>query len=306
LGDDLNSYKLEELCLEVTKECLLDCLHCSTDAAMGKEVLDTNVSIRTINDFEALGGKQLELSGGDPLLDPDIWKILDHCKGKPFQTTLYTTGIANMPVPEIVKKLDVDRVAISLQEPPITSVNYSSTTKKFMKGLIKKGIETTVHFVPMKLNYKNFDKLFKECEEMGVKEVKILRLIPQGRALQNWDKIHLPEMELKRFIEEVSKKHPSKVKLGDPTAFYSDEKGHCKAATSTCLIDPLGDVYPCPALKTRPTLSAGNVYEQSLREIWEKGFESIRRSKEISGYTHCLAPWIKSPTFEEAIIEIKG
>jgi radical SAM protein with 4Fe4S-binding SPASM domain len=301
---DMGSYRLEELCLEITGECLLDCIHCSTEAGIGRERLDTNVVKRIIDDFESLKGKELEISGGEPLLHPDIWKILEYCENRSFETTLYSTGVANIPVNKIVDRLNVDRVATSIYEPPITSKDYSTITKEFIRGLVRKGIEVTVHFVPMRQNYKNFGRLVEECEEMGVNEIKILRLRPQGRALRYWKEIHLPEKELKKFIE--ASKISDRIKLGTTLEIYVGCRGYCKAATSTCLIDSGGNVYPCPGLKRDEYLCAGNIHSQSLREIWEKGLQPIREFKRMTGYDYCLSPWIHYTSFEDAIREIEG
>jgi radical SAM protein with 4Fe4S-binding SPASM domain len=43
------------------------------------------------------------------------------------------------------------------------------------------------------------------------------------------------------------------------------ESGGCMAGTQYCRITPEGDVTPCPYM----TLVAGNVREQSFREIWQ-------------------------------------
>jgi radical SAM protein with 4Fe4S-binding SPASM domain len=298
----MGSYMLEELCLEITSECLLDCIHCSTEAGIGRERLDTNVVKRIIDDFESLKGKELEISGGEPLLHPDIWKILEYCKNRSFETTLYSTGVANIPVSKIVDRLDVDRVATSLYEPPITTKDYSMITKEFIRGLVRKGIKVSVHFVPMRQNYRNFGRLVEECEEMGVDEIKILRLRPQGRAKENWLWIHLPEKELKKFIEEAPK-ISDRIELSTTLELYVGRRGYCRAATSTCLIDSRGNIYPCPGLKRNERLSAGNIHSQSLREIWGKGFQPIREFKRMTGYDYCLAPWIHYRSFEDAIRE---
>ena len=42
----------------------------------------------------------------------------------------------------------------------------------------------------------------------------------------------------------------------------------CGAATATCCICPEGEVYPC-AFFQAPEFEAGNLHEQSFREIWQ-------------------------------------
>jgi len=56
-------WKLKELCFEITNECLLNCIHCSSSSKVGEGYLDKESIIRTINEFEEMGGKELEISG---------------------------------------------------------------------------------------------------------------------------------------------------------------------------------------------------------------------------------------------------
>lgn len=306
-------HELEELCLEITNECLLNCMHCSSSSHVEDERLDKETVLKVIDDFEDLGGKELEISGGEPLLHPDVWEILKYCENKSFLTTLYTTGIANVPISDVVNKLNVDRVVISLNGTAeitreVTGGDSYRETRDFMRMLVERGVKTEAHFVPMKQNYRDFDKLLKECKEVGIGRVKIIRLMPQGRALENWEKIHLPEMEFKKFIEYVYRLDSDiKIEIGTPTSAYLCLDGKCKAATSSCLIRPDGNVYPCPALKTDSTLCAGNVKEKALRDIWNDGFYITRGFKEVA-QPYCLAPWIapRSYSLVECMREIRG
>lgn len=304
-----SKYRLEELCLEITNKCLLDCVHCSSGSSIDGSELDENIIKEVIDDFEDLDGKELEISGGEPLLHSNVWKILNYCKNRMFSTTLYSTGISNIPPHIAAKKINVNRVAVSLfgtkeVTKRITGKDCYEISKSFIKNLIKRRIPTTVHFVPMKQNYRNFNELVEECEEMGVDEIKILRLMPQGRAKSNWREIHIPEVKFRRFIEYVQEMDSNvRITIGKPASYAQREK--CKACMSTCLINSDGNVYPCPALKTKGVLSAGNIYEESLKDIWSQGFYSIRMFKELSGYHYCLAPRVMTHSdLREAIKEI--
>jgi len=293
-------WKLKELCFEITNECLLNCIHCSSSSKVGEGYLDKESILRTINEFEEMGGKELEISGGEPLLHPNIWEILDYCKRRNFSTTLYTSGIGRALPSELANKINVDKAAVSLQgarkiTEEVTGKDCYEQIKTFIKSLVENGIETEVHFVPMKQNYHDFENLLKECESIGVKNIKILRLIPQGRALDNWERIHVPEIELKEFLKRIYEIDTSiKIEIGNPLKPYKNERMNCKAAIASCLINSRGYVYPCPALKTDPLLSAGNIHEKSLTELWEEGFESIRKFREYVKHSDCLASWIKT------------
>ena len=294
--------KLNELCLEITNQCLLECIHCSSSSSPNQtNYLDRKTIFRVIDEFERLEGEELEISGGEPLLHPNIWEILEYCKHKPFHTTLYTSGIAKESIHELVRKIDVDKVAVSLHgtretTKEITGSDCYEKVKEFIKSLREKGRNVDIYFVLMKQNYKDFEYLVEECEKIKVENIKVLRLMPQGRARENWEKIHLSELEVKEFLNRLyDVKTNIRIEIGNPFKLYLNERTICKAGINTCLINSNGDVYPCPALKTKHYLSAGNIHENSLEDIWKKGFENLRNFKRMVKSSYCLAPWIVNP-----------
>jgi len=293
-------WNLKELCFEITNECLLNCIHCSSYSKIGESHLNKEIILKTVDEFEEMGGEVLEISGGEPLLHPNILEILDYCKEKDFSTMLYTSGIARMSPLELASRINIDKVAISLEgtrktTKEITGKDCYDEVKGFIGSLVKNDVDVEVYFVPMKQNYLDFKNLVKECESAGVKNIKILRLIPQGRALDNWEKIHIPEVELKNFVKSIYEIDTSvRIEIGNPLKPYKNEKMNCKAAVSICLINSMGDVYPCPALKTNSSLCGGNIHEKSLTYIWVDGFEPIRKFREYVKHFDCLASWVKS------------
>ncbi|MBW2624303.1 MAG: SPASM domain-containing protein, partial [Deltaproteobacteria bacterium] len=120
---------------------------------------------------------------------------------------------------------------------------------------------------------------------LEVDELALLRFVPQGRG---WKNRKLLEMSLENFenlLKQVARekeKYPGvSVRVGCPMDFLSmyekDLEPHeCKAGLTTCAITPDGDVVPCPGFKCSPDFMAGNILEDSLVDIWEKGFSSLR------------------------------
>lgn len=291
------NYTLEELCLEITNDCLLKCIHCSSNSP-SPHFLDKSLILITLAQFEELGGTQLELSGGEPLLHPNLREILKYCENAPFSTTIYSSGIGRRSSLETIRKSSIERVIVSLYGDgedtlEITGANCYRRTLDFIRSLKRDGINVEVHFPLMRPNYRSLPYVLKICEDLDVDKLKLLRLMPQGRARLNWKRLHIPERELRDFIRKLRSIPTSiEIELGNPLKPYLNQKMKCRAATSTCLIDSRGFMYPCPALKDYPLLSAGNVHEEPITYLWKCGFEAIRGFKEYTQSTECLAPWI--------------
>jgi heme d1 biosynthesis radical SAM protein NirJ len=99
------------------RRCNLACQHCysiSADIDFPGE-LSTPDIFRTMDDLRAFGVPVLILSGGEPLLHPDIWAIADRARALGFYVALSTNGtlIDEALLPKIVGA-HFDYVGISL------------------------------------------------------------------------------------------------------------------------------------------------------------------------------------------------
>jgi organic radical activating enzyme len=94
--------KYEELSLErrntlqifITNKCNLKCKGCFARKAMGDGTSDISLEeYRSVVDiFLKKGGKQINILGGEPLLHPELRKILDINRENNIKTTIYTNG----------------------------------------------------------------------------------------------------------------------------------------------------------------------------------------------------------------------
>ncbi len=72
---------------EVTRSCNLACVHCRASALRGPYAgeLDTEKCLRLLDEIAAVGKPVIILTGGEPLLRPDIYEIAAYgnCQGAP-------------------------------------------------------------------------------------------------------------------------------------------------------------------------------------------------------------------------------
>jgi len=292
----MNKYihTLKELCLEITGVCPLNCMHCSGSCGLDTpNTMSLPQILKIVEDFSKMGGELLEISGGEPLIHPDLEQVVGYAKKNDIEPILYTSG--NMldkdgritPLnTNLAQKLrgNLQKVIFNLQgacqstHEAITRVRGSFrntiTSIKTAKSL---GYWVGVHFVPMKLNYMELEGLLLLCHDLKVDEVGILRFVPQGRGEVNRTLLELSLEEFKKLnkkLTEVSFKHQNpKLRVGRPVDFRflfnrSVVKAPCDAGISRCLITPEGNVTPCPAFKRNRQFIAGNIMKSSLLKIW--------------------------------------
>ena len=76
--------QIKDLCFEIIQKCPNNCIFCSSNSNYDrKDIIDFETFKNTIKFFCDNGGiKEISLSGGEPLLHPQIIEIIKLCKQK--------------------------------------------------------------------------------------------------------------------------------------------------------------------------------------------------------------------------------
>jgi len=102
----MSDYKLEEVSIEITNECVLNCKHCSSVSGKKGENELSRIEIKNvIRQAKLLGASVISLSGGDPILSYSIFDIIRYIRQNEMDVLLYTTGIIEK-IGKIVHNLD--------------------------------------------------------------------------------------------------------------------------------------------------------------------------------------------------------
>ncbi len=292
---------INELCLEITGACPMACVHCSS-FNMGDNRFDMSKLMspdkveKTISDFAALGGEVLEISGGEPLLHPNLGDFIEFAKAQGIEVRLYTSGLVGLyrreisPISrELAKELrgrGLDKVLFNLQgamaetHERITKTPGSfSIVQQSIRNSKAESLWVGVHFVPMKPNYKELYDVIFLCKDLGVDRFGILRFVPQGRGKFYQHELELSPGEMRELAHSIADARRSlgpgfpALRTGSPMNFLriADEFYQpvaCIAARTTCTVMADGNVVPCSALKQVPGFSAGNINRTSLLQIW--------------------------------------
>ncbi len=105
---------------EITRSCNLYCAHCRASALSGPypDELSTGECFRLIDQIEQVGKPILILTGGEPLLQHDIFDIADYGAARGFRVVVGTNG--TLVSPEIARRLaavPVSRISVSIDFP---------------------------------------------------------------------------------------------------------------------------------------------------------------------------------------------
>ena len=99
--------------LYLSRACQMKCIHCLSDAGIEKpKTLSTEKRIALIEEASSIGATQLIISGaGEPLLDPDFWKIIDRATSLDMLSLVYSNTIE---VTEEIAQRIVENKSISI------------------------------------------------------------------------------------------------------------------------------------------------------------------------------------------------
>lgn len=158
----------------------------------------------------------------------------------------------------VLKEMGLDKIVFDYQA-------YEQDTDKYIMGrdnhkhdclmnsLLNAsivGIETDVHFIPMKPNYKEILDILEMLEIAKINNISILNFVPQGRGLENCKNLMLSKTELNEFMNLLNRgkdKFSGTIRIGIPLLGANEHM--CNAGLEKLDIKFDGTILPCPAFK---------------------------------------------------------
>lgn len=298
--------KLFEVTIEVTQRCPNQCIYCSSWSSPDKtETLDFETICACVDDAASLGASLINLSGGEPMLRPDIVEIADYIHDKGLKIRLYCSGIYydgsyhSMPIEllESIKgKADVMIFNYESYIPEVYAKIMGTTARNLdlleetIRNAIQIGVNVEAHLVPMKCNFRQIPDTMEKLYAMGVQKVSLLRLVPQGRVDKNEEIVILSEdeeTELKAMLAELSEKYTKDMlRLGKPSR--TGKFSSCNTGTVRLAVRYDGYVFPCGAFKDGIEEFEGckpdNVKERRLADIYENSEYIKKVRKSLNAY----------------------
>lgn len=281
---------LNEITIEVTQQCPNRCIYCSSLSDIGKtECLDYATIIRVVDDAVALGAKTVSLSGGEPFLREDIVEIVEYIQYKDLKARLYSSGIYNdgggyTSIPAKLLEAVKDKIdALIFNYEAVDAELYATIMgteatnlallDETIHRVIALGISVEAHLVPMHCNFRQIPDVLSKLYSMGVKNVSLLRLVPQGRVMENKELVLLSseeQEELKQILAKCQEMYEGKIRLGLP---FTATRATCGTGTVKLTVRYDGYIFPCEAFKEGMMSFRGhkplNVRECRLSEIYE-------------------------------------
>jgi heme b synthase len=302
---------------EVTRSCNLACRHCRAEAHPEPYPgeLDNAQAGRLIDSFAELGSPLIILTGGEPLLRPDVFELAAHARKRGLRCVMAPNGtLINADSARRMRAVGIGRCAISLDGPDAAShdafrgvAGAFAASLRGIEFLKQAGVGFQVNTTVTAANLHTFKNIFQLAQELGAEAWHIFLLVPMGRAASlrdqvitarqyeealNWlyDFRKGTDMHLKATCAphyyRILRQRAGAEGLTDPDslcrAFGMDALTRgCLGGIGFCFVSQIGQVQPCGYLE----LNCGNVLDRPFPEIWRdaKVFRQLRDQGQYQG-----------------------
>jgi len=290
-------FKLKEIKIEVTYECPLDCIHCSSDASVSNSLRISNQKCSDIVlSAIDIGVQKIAFSGGEPLIWDGIVNVVEQAIRGGLDTSIYTSGnVSDVPIVlSKIRKSGVPKLIFSIfgasasVHELVTRVAGSfECTWKTIKLALNMEFPIELHFVPFVQNYADLPRIVDLALENKINRISILRFVLQGRGalMKSFVMNRSQNMRLKQMVLDIREKGYD-IRTGSPYNFLLlNDQPECSAAIDRLIIAPDLRIYPCDAFKQIRaeelvnTLDFSSLENYSLSECWERShyLNAIRR-----------------------------
>ncbi len=293
---------LSQATVSLTKRCNLNCIWCFERSDQFQTDFLNLEQIKSIFDkFHDYGIKSINLTGGEPLIRPDIADVLHYAFDKFENVNMTSNGLLIDENNSKMFKNENFRITISVDgsKKIHEKIRGKGTFDRLLEKIrilknnnLRFAIQTTVS----QLNLDQIDFLVGFAKEYNAEMLSFSRMKSVGRG-KLFSKFSLTPQQNKDLAEkivslsekgekirykeslmcilrpemiELSRKHPHAV------------LGGCRAGFESIYIDHDGSIFPCPLIP----IKIGDILKDDLAEVW-LGSRVLKDLRQKSKYSKC-------------------
>ena len=313
-GDLLNP-RLQLVAWELTRSCNLFCAHCRGSATPDTYhyELTTVECFRLVDQILEVGRPIIILTGGEPLIRPDVLEIARYASNRGLRVVMGTNGtLITEEIASQLKEVPVSRLGISLDFPVAELQDdfrgQAGAFDAVMKGIAnaqRVGVDIQINSTITRLNVDYLDELLALALEVGAVAFHPFMLVPTGRGKG----LESEELSPERYEQTLHWIYDKQVELGDRIFFKPTDAPHylrvmkqrqkqerllnrevatghnpvntitrgCLAGIGFCFVSYQGKVKGCGYLN----LEVGDIRKERFAQIWADS-PLFRRLRDLS------------------------
>ena len=303
---------------ELTARCNLKCRHCRAEAQSDFVAgeLTTAEVLKVAADIREAGDPIVVLTGGEPLVRPDIYDIAEACSKMFTRVALATNGtMVTNDVAQRIVASGISRVSLSLDGATAETHDgfrgvhgsFAETLRGF-DCLKQAGASLQVNVTVTRHNEHEVNQILELAMARGADAFHVFMLVPVGcgaeisndqrlspdrfEAVLRWlfeksielaGRVHIKATcapQYHRIMRQMSAEKKISMPAPSHHGMQAISRG-CLAGSAVCFISRTGDVQPCGYLP----IKVGNVRETKFGDIWRDSevFAALRDPDQLRG-----------------------
>jgi SynChlorMet cassette radical SAM/SPASM protein ScmF len=291
----LKKYPLRQIYFYLTEGCNLRCRHCwiaPKYQGMGQvyDALPPPLFERILNEAKPLGLQAVKLTGGEPLLHPDIEQLLRIVANSRLKLIMETNGALCTPaLAQAAAACQSPFVSVSLDAVEARTHEWVrgvkgcfEATMEGIRNLVGAGLKPQIIMSLMKRNQDQMADMVNLAEQVGAGSVRFNLIQPteRGSTLHTaGETLSVSKLiELGQWVNEtLAKRTQLPVLYNQPIAFKPMSRmfGHNGGGCETCGIKGIigvladGSYALCGIGTSVPEMVFGRAGDDDLRTVWE-------------------------------------
>ena len=275
--------------LAITNRCNLNCSMCDIWKEMPKIDLSLDAVSKIVKSLP--DNSDLTITGGEPFMHPQFDAIVE--KVLPYLRTVSTNGVITEKIVEFVRnyysRLADFSLHISIDGIHMHDVQRGKSLQNILKTirLLRQefpSLRIKIKFTITSQNIQDIIPTYEFCMQNNLEfKPKIAEYAPNYTNRVDRRDFNFSKSQKEEIVYALAR-IPGKFVQDTIDFLNCKHERKCAAPSSRLFVIPNGDVYSCIHFP-----KIGNIYEQSLDEIWKSELAEDIRNKIKEGCNRCIA-----------------
>src|SRR6185503_4979416 len=201
---------------QITNECNLACLHCIEESGPGKafpDELDRDAALHVVDELMANDVPYLSFSGGEPMLHPHFFEMVERVTSRGSQLKIETNGHYLTPANcARLGKLGVKAVQVSLDGATSATFGRMRVRGEFdrtiegIRNLVAAQVPVEINFSPAAFNIHEAGRIVDLAFELGAVSFYSGRTMFTGNAVKAWRHLAVSEEQYSSYFRTLAAK----------------------------------------------------------------------------------------------------
>lgn len=308
-----------QITFDMTYRCNANCIHCYANASPKGVELDEKATLQIIDKILEARPLVPILSGGEPILRPDLEDILQyihaHMGTAMPQIAMGTNGQAIQKREEILKTVkDINGAVGGPAIGVYVSIHAADPSLHDhimgVEGAFKKAVEAIeliqsyeiplgIGVTPMQINIDQLDGILDFAIERGITVLNLSQFVPTGKGLKQYDLSPLQYAQLVKWYVKKKQHHKGQIGITTHMHYLGLIEKHlldykyfygCAEGWFHLAIKANGDVTLCPLMDVAIDTLLG---EKSILNIWHNNpvLKEVREREKFPVCGECDLVW---------------